>query len=63
VRWLLVFLLAFVLFNGLAAWLRRIGLGRLPGDFSFRWRGREVYVPLASSLVLSLLAMAIGHWI
>jgi len=63
VRWLLVFLLVFVLFNGLAAWLRRIGLGRLPGDFSFRWRGREVYVPLASSLVLSLLAMAIGHWI
>jgi hypothetical protein len=61
VRWLLVFLLAFVLFNGLAVWLRRIGLGRLPGDFSFRWRGREVYVPLASSLLLSLLAMAVGH--
>lgn len=60
-RWLLVFLLAFVLFNGLAAWLRRIGLGRLPGDFSFRWRGREVHVPLASSLLLSLLAMAIGQ--
>jgi len=23
--------------NGLAAWLRKIGLGRLPGDFSFRF--------------------------
>ena len=59
-RWLLVFLLAFVLFNGLAGWLRKIGLGRLPGDFSFRFRGREHFGPLASSLLLSLIAMGIG---
>ena len=59
-RWLLVFQLAFVLFNGLAGWLRKIGLGRLPGDFSFRFRGREHFVPLASSLLLSLIAMGIG---
>ena len=59
-RWLLIFLLSFVVFNGLSAWLRRIGLGRLPGDFSVRWRGRDIHVPLASSLVLSLLGMLIG---
>lgn len=59
-RWLLVFLISFVVFQGLAAWLQRIGLGRLPGDFSFRWRGRLWHVPLASSLLLSLLAMLIG---
>lgn len=59
-RWLLVFLLAFLVFNGLRHWLTRIGLGRLPGDFSFRLAGREWYVPLASSLVLSLLGMLIG---
>jgi hypothetical protein len=55
-RWLLVFLIAFLLFNGLQGWLRRIGLGRLPGDLHFRVRGREVYLPIASSLLLSLLA-------
>lgn len=59
-RWLLIFLLSFVLFNGLAAWLRRIGLGKLPGDFQVRWRGRDYQVPVASSLVLSVLAMLIG---
>lgn len=59
-RWLIVFLLAFVLFNGLARLLRKVGLGRLPGDFEFRWRGREFFVPLASSLLLSLIAMGIG---
>jgi hypothetical protein len=59
-RWLLVFLLACLVFNGLQGWLRKIGLGKLPGDFSFRLRGRDWYVPLASSVVLSVLAMLIG---
>jgi hypothetical protein len=59
-RWLIVFLLACLLFNGLSHWLRRIGLGRLPGDFSFRLRGRDWHIPLASSVVLSVLMMAIG---
>lgn len=62
-RWLLVFLLAFLLFNGLQGWLRKIGLGKLPGDFHLKLRGREVYLPLASSVVLSVLAMLIGLFI
>jgi hypothetical protein len=60
-RWLLVFLLAFLLFNGLQTWLRRIGLGRLPGDFTLRLFGRELYIPLGSSLLLSFIAMGIGY--
>ena len=59
-RWLIVFLIAALVFSGVQGWLRRIGLGRLPGDFRLRFRGREVYLPLASSLLLSLLAMLIG---
>ena len=59
-RWLIVFLLAFVLFNGLAGWLRKFGLGRLPGDFSLRWRGREVFVPLGSSVLLSAIAAGVS---
>ena len=59
-RWLIVFLLACLVFNGLQGWLRRVGLGKLPGDFSFMLRGREWFVPLTSSVVLSVLAMLIG---
>ena len=59
-RWILVFQLACLLFNGLQHWLRKIGLGRLPGDFSFRLGGRDWYVPLASSVVLSVLMMLVG---
>jgi TRAP-type uncharacterized transport system fused permease subunit len=59
-RWLLVFLLAFLLFNGLRGWLGRIGLGRLPGDFTLRIAGREFYLPLTSSVVLSAIAAAVS---
>jgi hypothetical protein len=34
-RWLLVFLIAFLLFNGLQGWLRRIGLGRCRATCAF----------------------------
>ena len=55
----IVVLLACLVFNGLLRWLNKIGLGKLRGDLSFRLGGRLWYIPLASSLVLSLLAMAI----
>ena len=60
VRWLLVFLLAFVLFSGLRGWLERIGLGRLPGNFTLRIGSRQCYVPLASSVLLSAIAAAVA---
>ncbi|MFO1265883.1 MAG: DUF2905 domain-containing protein [Rubrivivax sp.] len=59
-RWLLVFLLACLLFNVLQGWLAKVGLGRLPGDFRFRVGGREWFVPLTSSVVLTVLASLIG---
>lgn len=59
-RWLLVFLLACLLFNVLQDWLAKIGLGRLPGDIRFRAGGREWFVPLTSSIVLTVLAALIG---
>jgi len=61
-RWLLVFVLAFLLFSGLRNWLERIGLGRLPGDFTLRIGGREWHLPLASSVLLSAIA-AVVAWL
>ena len=59
-RWLIVFLLASLVFSGLRGWLQKIGLGKLPGDFTLRVRGRELYLPIASGLLLSMLAGFIG---
>ena len=59
IRWLIATFLALILFSGLRPWLEKLGLGRLPGDFRFRLFGREWFIPFASSVVLSLVAMAI----
>jgi hypothetical protein len=63
IRWLIVVFLALLIFSGLRPWLEKLGLGRLPGDFRFRLFGREWFIPLASSLVLSVLAMLLSKLI
>jgi DUF2905 family protein len=52
-KWLLVFALAISLIGWVNPLLRRIGLGRLPGDIHFVRNGREYNFPFASSLLLS----------
>jgi hypothetical protein len=59
IRWLIVVFLALLLFSGLRPWLEKLGLGKLPGDLRFRLFGREFFLPFASSVLLSLLAMLI----
>ena len=61
IRWLIVIFLALLIFGGLHRWLEKIGLGRLPGDFSFKLFGREFFVPLASSVLLSFVALLIAQ--
>lgn len=42
-------------------WLPR--LGRLPGDFTFRHGGTTVYLPIATSLLASvILTIALSLW-
>lgn len=55
IRWFIVVLLGLMLINWLSPWLQRIGFGRLPGDFKFRWLGRDWFLPVTSTLVLSVL--------
>lgn len=62
-RWFIVVFLALLLINGLTPLLRRLGFGRLPGDFRFRLLGREWDIPLASTVLLSLLASLIARWL
>jgi Protein of unknown function (DUF2905) len=54
-KWLIATVLALVFFSGLRPFLRRFGVGRMPGDFSVSWRGRQISIPLGSTLVLSVL--------
>ena len=63
IRWLIVVFIALLLFSGLRPWLEKLGLGRLPGDFRFRLFGREWFMPLASSVALSVVAMLIAKFL
>ncbi|MFO0108412.1 MAG: DUF2905 domain-containing protein [Burkholderiales bacterium] len=62
-RWLIIVFLILVIFSGLQPWLRKLGFGRLPGDFRFRLFGREFFIPITSTLLLSMMAAGIARWV
>jgi Protein of unknown function (DUF2905) len=62
-RWFIVIFLALVLIAALRPLLDKLGLGRLPGDIRFTVRGREVYLPVASTVLLSFVASLIGYFV
>ena len=51
--------LALVIVGLLWPALSRLGLGRLPGDLAFRRGGFTLYIPLATSLIASLVLSVI----
>ena len=53
-KWLLVLVVGIVVLSLVSPWLSRYGLGRLPGDITVRWRGRPVYLPITTTVLLSL---------
>ena len=60
-KWLLVLVVGVVVITLLTPWLSRYGLGRLPGDITVRWRGRPVYLPITTTLVLSALLTLVAR--
>ncbi len=54
-KWVLLVAIAVIVLGLFGPLLTRLGLGRLPGDLRFRKNGREYYLPIASTIVLSLL--------
>lgn len=63
IRWLIVVFLVLVLVNSVTPWLQKLGFGRLPGDFRFRIFGREFFIPLTTTLILSMVAAAIAKFL
>lgn len=59
-RWLLTLFLSLAVLTALQPWLQKLGIGRLPGDFRFRLRGRDYVLPFASTVLLTALMFLIG---
>ncbi|RZJ12353.1 MAG: DUF2905 domain-containing protein [Haliea sp.] len=60
-RWMIVIFLVLVVISSLTPWLNKLGFGRLPGDFRFRLFGRERYIPLTTTILLSLIASLVSQ--
>ena len=61
IKWLLVLVVGVVVITLATPWLARHGLGNLPGDLRVRWRGRVVYLPITTTILLSLLLTLLGR--
>ena len=53
-KWLLTLIVALTVLTLCVPWLRKFGLGRLPGDITLRRKGRDYYLPFTSPILLSL---------
>ena len=62
-RWLFVIFFTLILINGLMPFLMRFGFGKLPGDFRFRLFGRDWFLPLSTTLLLSFVASGVSKLI
>ena len=60
-KWLLVLAVGVIAIMLLTPWLSRYGLGRLPGDITVRWRGKPLYLPITTTILLSLLLTLVGR--
>lgn len=62
-RWVIVTFLALLLISWVRPWLEKMGLGKLPGDFHFKLFGREWFIPLTSTLLLSFIFTLIAKFL
>ena len=60
-RWLIVVFLALMLINGFTPFLQKLGFGKLPGDLRFKLFGREFFIPLTTTILLSMVAALIAR--
>jgi len=63
IRLYLVVFLVLILLSWAAPWLSRFGLGRLPGDLHWRWRGRDWHLPVTSTILAGCIAAGIAKLI
>ena len=60
-KWVVVIIVAVAVLSFFAPQLSKIGLGRLPGDITVRFRGRLVYLPITTTILLSLLLTLVAR--
>ncbi len=60
IRWVAAIFVLLVIFYPLLPFLARAGVGRLPGDVRFGYRGIAFCLPFGSTFVWSIVAFALA---
>lgn len=63
IRWFIVIFVALMFISWLSPLLQKLGFGKLPGDLRFRLFGREWFVPVTTTILLSFVASLISQWV
>ncbi len=63
IRWIIVVFLALMLISWFSPFLQKLGFGKLPGDLRFKLFGREMFIPLTSTILLSMIAAVIAKYL
>ena len=63
IRWFIVIFLALMFISWFSPLLQKLGFGKLPGDLRFRLFGRDWFIPVTTTILLSLVASVISHLI
>lgn len=63
IRWLIIIFLVLTVFSSLLPWLEKLGVGRLPGDVRFSFFGKKIFLPFASTILISLVIALISRFI
>ena len=60
-RWFLTIFIVLIIFSAALPWLEKLGIGRLPGDIRFTIFGKNISLPFASTILLSMLVLLAGR--
>ncbi len=56
IKWILVLAVVVILLGLFAPQLAKLGLWKLPGDMRFKRNGREYFLPVTSTILISVAA-------
>jgi hypothetical protein len=62
-RWLIILGVVLILAGLLWPWLGKLGLGRLPGDIVIERENFRLYLPITTSILISVILSLILWWL
>lgn len=60
-RWVICIFVLLVVVLSWVPTLRRWGLGRLPGDINFKFLGKQIEIPLMSTILLTAIVAIVAR--